>query len=96
MFAEAVRGQVKTMGKRSKDCRVAAKKCMKLACGLEGGISWCNDGPEPVARPCTDIAKDAMRVVTHCKQRKRNSKMWAQGEVRDSEISRVVVHQGGC
>ncbi len=95
-FAEAIQSQIKTMGKRSKDCRVEAGTCIKLACGLDGGISWCNDGAEAVARPCSDIARDAMRVVTRCKSRKRHAKMWAQGEVRDSDISRVVVNQSGC
>jgi hypothetical protein len=70
---------------------------MKLACGLDGGISWCNDGSEAITRPCNLVARDAMRVVTRCKRRvKRHSRSWTQGEVRDSDRSRVVVNQMGC
>ncbi|KAK3903525.1 hypothetical protein C8A05DRAFT_14516, partial [Staphylotrichum tortipilum] len=96
-FVKTVESQVKTMGRQSRGCRVEAQTCMKLACSLDGGISWCNDGVEAITRPCALIARDAMRVVTRCKHGiKRHSRNWAQGEIRDSDRSRVVVNQSGC
>lgn len=96
-FANTIQGHIKMIGEHPENCHVDAETCIKLACALDGGISWCNDGATPITRPCGDIARDAMRALTRCKQRhKRQKKAWAHGQVRDSETSRVVVDKSSC
>jgi hypothetical protein len=76
---------------------VGPKTCVKLACALDGGISWCNDGDTPITRPCSDLARDAVRVMTRCKHGPhKQRKSWVHGQVHDSESSRVVVNNSGC
>ncbi|KAK4238531.1 hypothetical protein C8A03DRAFT_15006 [Achaetomium macrosporum] len=96
-FVKTIQSQVKTLYKRSGICFVEARTCVKLACALDGAISWCNDGDKPITRSCSDIAKDAKLVMTRCKHgHPKHGISWTRGQIRDSETSRVVVNKAVC
>lgn len=98
---ETIQSQIDELRKRPGDCHAAAKTCVKLACTLDGAISWCNDGPTPISRPHSDIAKDAEKVMDRCtvlgqEKDAKTKKRWTRGQLRDSKLSRVVVNKGDC
>ncbi|KAL2132640.1 hypothetical protein VTI74DRAFT_3545 [Chaetomium olivicolor] len=96
-FYRTVKNQVNSLRSRPGYCHAEARNCTRIACTMDGAISWCNDGNRPISKPCSEVARDAERVMVRCKHAdKKRKKTWTRGQVRDSGSSRVVVNKGEC